>query len=575
VRKSAFISWLPVPIILLISLALLSHTPAVQAVQTTNVLGGGIATNEILVDPNGTSSHFHTDSLGTEDQVVLAVSKASHPDTDVPYHGQITYTIALSNDGAVDAEGVLVTDALPISVTFAYWIEQPTGASVITDEITWSGTLTASEAITLAFVVSHTGGYGDQVTNTVTYSHEGRTGSAEAAFTVRKVYTVYLPVAMQSWTPLPAFGYGIQAHGEHRLPEIVSSAQDLGLGWVKQQVRWKQIEGTKGNYGWSGLDAIADAYNWAGIKVLFGVTAAPDWARSVESGNGPPDDYQDFYRFVGAMAAHFAGRVHAYEIWNEPNWRREWEGPPLSAADYVRLLQGAYQAVKAADPRAVVVSAAPTPTGINDGVLAIDDRVFFRQMYSAGLESACDAIGAHPFGFANPPDVYYTGGDFDPNRGWDDHPSFFFRNTMEDYYGIMVANGDGEKRIWATEFGWPTVDGMGVLPSPGNEFADDIDENQQADYIVRAYIWARDWGHAGVMVLWNLNYWSAAGPENEMAKYSILRGDWSPRPAYVAIKHMPKQEAGSPRRSIEFGFDLWYDSSVQRSNSSVSSHLRY
>jgi hypothetical protein len=81
---------------------------------------------------------------------------------------------------------------------------------------------------------------------------------------------------------------------------------------------------------------------------------------------------------------------------------------------------------------------------------------------------------------------------------------------------------------------------MGVGPSPGYEFSEDINEQQQADYIVRAYQWSRNWGHAGVMFLWNLNFWPTTGPKNEMAKYGIVRGDWSPRPAYNALKNMPK-----------------------------------
>ncbi len=353
------------------------------------------------------------------------------------------------------------------------------------------------------------------------------------------------PTRPPSGGPAPApratgFGYGVQAHAFNDLDKVVHAIKDLGFGWLKQQVRWEYVEGRKGQYGWAGLDRIADACNAAGIKVMFSVVAAPGWARGGKGGVGPPDNYQDFYNFMGAMAAHFKGRVHAYEIWNEQNLQREWEGAPLSAADYVRLLKGAYRAIKAADPNAIVVSGAPTPTGINDGVWAIDDRTYLQQMYNAGLKYYCDAVGAHPSGYANPPDVYYRGGDFDPNRGYDDHPSFFFRNTMEDYYRIMAANGDGGKRIWATEFGWPTVDGMGVPPSPGYEFAADINEQQQADYIVRAYTWARNWGHAGVMFLWNLNFWPTTGPENEMAKYGIVRGDWSPRPAYIALKNMPK-----------------------------------
>ena len=345
--------------------------------------------------------------------------------------------------------------------------------------------------------------------------------------------------------PAPAprptgFGYGVQAHAFSDLPKVVTAINDMGFEWLKQQVRWDEVEASKGKYGWDGLDGIANAANAAGVKVLFSVVSAPGWSRGGKGGIGPPDNYQDFYQFMGAMAAHFRGRVHAYEIWNEQNLKREWEGAPLSAADYVQLLKGAYQAIKAADPGAIVVSGAPTPTGINDGSWAIDDRAYLQQMYNAGLRYYCDAVGAHPSGYANPPDALFTGGDYDPGRGYDDHPSFFFRNTMEDYYRIMAANGDGGKRIWATEFGWPTVDGMGVPANSGYEFANDINEQQQGEYLVRAYTWSRSWGHAGVMFLWNLNFWPAAGAQNEMAKYGIVRGDWSPRPAYIALKSMPK-----------------------------------
>ncbi len=336
------------------------------------------------------------------------------------------------------------------------------------------------------------------------------------------------------------FGYGIQVHAPSGSSQVMQLVNGMGFGWVKQQVRWQTTEARQGQYGFGELDGLVNQANAAGIRVMFSVVAAPQWARGGRGGDGPPNNYQDFYNFMGAMAAYFKGRVGAYEIWNEQNLQREWEGSPLSASDYVRLLKGAYQAIKAADPNAKVISGAMTPTGINDGNWAIDDRTYLQQMYSAGLKYYCDAIGAHPSGYANPPDVYYRGGDFDPGRGYDDHPSFFFNNTMVDYYNIMAANGDGNKRIWATEFGWPTNDGMGVPPSQNYEFAANLTEQQQADYIVRAYKWAKSWGHAGVMFLWNLNFWSVVGAENEMAKYSIVRGDLSPRPAYIALRDMPK-----------------------------------
>ncbi|MBL7200050.1 MAG: PKD domain-containing protein [Anaerolineae bacterium] len=390
--------------------------------------------------------------------------------------------------------------------------------------------------------LTHTYAAAGMYTVTLTVGNPGGSDSEVKASYISVRSRVYIPLVLKSWRPpVPTFyGYGIQVHGYHKLPESIAAVQDLGMEWLKQQVRWEDIEGTKGDYGWAGLDEIVNRCRAAGIKVLFSVTAAPGWARSGKPGDGPPDDYQDLADFMGAMAAHFRGRVDAYEVWNEQNLKREWEGVPLSAADYVRLLEGAYWAIKAADPEAIVVSGGLTSTGINDGVWAIDDRLYLRQMYDAGLRTYCDAVGIHPYGFANPPEVYYTGGDYDPTRGYDDHPSFFFRNTMEDYYQIMQANDDGVKRLWATEFGWGTVDGMGVDPNPGTEYTRDIDEAQQADYIVRAFQWSRNWGHAGVMTLWNLNFWPVAGTYSEMSKYSIVRYDWSPRPAYSALKHMPK-----------------------------------
>lgn len=353
----------------------------------------------------------------------------------------------------------------------------------------------------------------------------------------------YMPLALLLQPPQPV-GYGVQAHAWDAPEYVIDLAENLGVGWIKQQVRWEYVESSPDSYRWGEADRIVDAAEQAGLRVLFSVVAAPDWSRPGQSGNGPPDNDQDFADFMGVVAARYEGRVHAYEIWNEQNLRREWdgEGVQLDAADYVQLLAAVYGAVKAADPWAVVVSGGLAPVGFTDLDIAIDDRVYVQQMYDAGLAGVCDAVGAHPYGFGNPPDTCYTGGDPDPTRGWDDHPSFYFCNTFQDYYAIMVANGDHRKRVWATEFGWPTVDGMGVPPNDGYGYAAYITEQQQADYITGAYAWAAQWDHAGVLFLWNLNMWPIVwnGAENEMSKFSILRGDWSPRPAYTALQAMPK-----------------------------------
>jgi len=48
------------------------------------------------------------------------------------------------------------------------------------------------------------------------------------------------------------------------------------------------------------------------------------------------------------------------------------------------------------------------------------------------------------------------------------------------------------------------------------------------------------------MFVWNLNFavpWTALYNEefHEQAAFGVLRGDWSPRPAFNAIQQMPKR----------------------------------
>ena len=110
------------------------------------------------------------------------------------------------------------------------------------------------------------------------------------------------------------------------------------------------------------------------------------------------------------------------------------------------------------------------------------------------------------------------------------HHSWCFRGTMEGYREVMVANGDGQKAIVPTEFGW-AVSGN---PQPGYEYARDNTPEEQAQWIAEAYQLAKRWGWVGPMFLWNLDYGvTAAG--TELANFGIVN-----TPAYNALVTMPK-----------------------------------
>jgi len=363
------------------------------------------------------------------------------------------------------------------------------------------------------------------------------------------------PATQPTATPKPkpaaptglGFDYGLQAHfiDQDHTPTI-NAIKDLGFRWVKQQIRWKDLEPSKGNIQWGEVDRLVNSCTAAGIKILFSVVTAPGWARPGNadcSVDGPPADPQELANFVAALAERYKGRVQAYEIWNEQNLHYEWGNEALDAGRYVQLLAAAYQAIKARDPGAIVVSGALTPCGDNPP-LAVDDLVYLERMYQAGLKNYCDAVGVHPSGYNVPPDADWQtwndpGASFQGPSG-NHHHSWVFRGTMEGARNIMVLYGDSSKRLWPTEFGWASTDGMGVGPNTGYEYAADNTEAEQAQYIARAYEMARNWGWVGPMFLWNLNFWPVAGAQSEKAKFGIVRCDWSGRPAYAALHDMPK-----------------------------------
>ncbi len=349
------------------------------------------------------------------------------------------------------------------------------------------------------------------------------------------------PAATPAPVPASGFGFGIQIDPGNDPARALDLVQRAGFNWVKVQVRWADVEPNPGQFSFGAFDFTANQAAARGLKVLMTVTAAPAWARPPNSDlsvSGPPADPGTFARFMAVLADRYKGRVQAIEVWNEQNLAREWGGlgRRLSATQYIALLSRAYEAIKAVDPSIVVISGALTPTGVNDGDIAIDDLLYFQQMYDAGLKNVSDGIGEHPSGYNNAPDDDPTHNSTN-TTSFKGHPSFYF-STFRQYREIMVANGDSAKQLWFTEFGWAS------LPNPFPEFAyaREITEQQQAQYLVRAFEIGQSVEYIAAMFVFNLNYATSADPLDRFGNraFAILRDDWTPRPAYIALQTMPK-----------------------------------
>ena len=100
----------------------------------------------------------------------------------------------------------------------------------------------------------------------------------------------------------------------------------------------------------------------------------------------------------------------------------------------------------------------------------------------------------------------------------------------------MVDNGDAQKQMWLTEFGWTST----TTPAKGFEYAAQNTEQEQADYIARAFRMGRDrYPWMGPMMVFGLNFSLpnvSPDPTDERIGWSLLRRDGSKRPSYFAVK---------------------------------------
>ncbi len=333
---------------------------------------------------------------------------------------------------------------------------------------------------------------------------------------------------------------------------VFGKVQEAQFGWVRQQVRWSSVEPQKGAFAnpyVDQLDRFVDSAKSKGLRILFSPVDAPDWTGTVRLNGigGIPPNSEDFARFMDFLATRYAGKIEAYEMWNEQNYAFE-TGGTVDVSKYLPLLRAGYNALKAKDRNITVVFGGMTPTGVNDTKIAINEVDYLKQFYALnGGEGKryYDALGAHPGSNCNPPDNEFPanpatnpcGNDPDGGRKFTKDNSFYFKRILE-MRKVMEDNGEGRKQMWLTEFGWDST----MNPPMGYEYASFISEDQQAQYLTRAFELGKSYPWMGVMFVWNLNFQQTLADRtgDEKWGWGILRSDLSPRPAFTSLKNLPK-----------------------------------
>jgi polysaccharide biosynthesis protein PslG len=271
-------------------------------------------------------------------------------------------------------------------------------------------------------------------------------------------------------SPLPEVGVQFHAgwttYSDEQRMEVVDRLATAGVDWLRIDVGWCSIEPERRGEvaGWyvENLDTVVDAARERDMQILMTLWCTPGWASSLSGGENvtraaPPQRLSEYRRIARWVAAHWQGRVAAWEIWNEPDLPAFFGGNPRA---YVELLKMGYEGVKDGDPDAQVVLGAPVPNDVD----------WLAALYRNGAKPWFDVMATHPYSVPldRPPEMVdgtYAG-----------IPS------VSRVKALMKRWNDEDKPIWFTEFGWSTHSNEGV----DSKFQRGVTQEEQADYLVRA-----------------------------------------------------------------------------------------
>jgi hypothetical protein len=197
-------------------------------------------------------------------------------------------------------------------------------------------------------------------------------------------------------------------------------------------VTWPDLEPNKGQWQFEKLDAYVALAQQHGTGILLPLGGSPHWASArptLPSDYYPgftaePANIEDWRTFVKTVALRYKGRIHAYEVWNEPNLKQFWTG---TTDQMLTLTKEASQIIHGVDPNAIVVSPAATSDyGIP----------WLAEFLKKGGGQYVDAIGFHLY--VNPSTL----------------PPEDMVPLIQHVRQVMSDNGVANKPLWNTESGW-------------------------------------------------------------------------------------------------------------------------
>ncbi len=290
---------------------------------------------------------------------------------------------------------------------------------------------------------------------------------------------------------------------------------EMGVTWVRIDIDWSAVQPKRRSLYWAPTDLLVNEAVAHQMSVLATIAYTPDWARSTTSRllsdptHARPTNLSDFANFASIAAQRYAPLgVHCWEVWNEPNTAKFWPTSP-DAAEYGQLFRAVATAIRGVDSRATLLIGGLSPQ--YDGSAAeVPPTVYLEQLYANGTAQLADGIAVHPYSYPNLPT--------DPAQrqvgGFVDLPAL---------QTVMTNHGDGDKKIWITEFGAPTGTSVNA-----------VSEQDQAAILLQARQQVAQWDWVGPLMYYELVD-GGTDPTDGEQNFGVLRADLSLKAAAQAL----------------------------------------
>lgn len=261
-------------------------------------------------------------------------------------------------------------------------------------------------------------------------------------------------------TPRPfLFGLNLTATDD----KSCEMAKAAGCTAIRIGLGWDLVEKKPGEYDFSEPDrAVAQCIKY-GFEPFFLIVATPPFYLKEEMRNkvwgwpALPEYYPQAEKFYKMISERYKGKVKYYEFWNEQNgWGWHDTGKP---EEYAPILKVAYKALKEGDPNCLV------SIGGLDGAGWKGYYHYVEKLYELGCKDSFDAVTVHPYRADGPIDVY----------------------GLKRIHQLLVDHGNGDRKVWITEYGWSKAYGH-ELKAKWLKESLDLLTSPELDFVIQASV---------------------------------------------------------------------------------------